>query len=91
MRAYLYNNTAWFLLTTPYLLLRNPQEAHQLATRAVDITGRNEPLYLDTLAESQFVLGRFTEALWTGQEALELAPDKPHLTSQIRKFRQALE
>ena len=90
LRAYVANNAAWFLATTPHFLLRDPKEARSLATAAVDLTRRKEPMYLDTLAEACFQGGRVQEALAFALEAMELAPEAPYLAPQIEKFSKAL-
>ncbi|NOZ00369.1 MAG: hypothetical protein GXP54_00575 [Deltaproteobacteria bacterium] len=90
MRAYVLNNCAWFLATTDHLLLRNPMEAIDKAEKAVELTRRQEPMYLDTLAEALFRAGRVHEALEVERRALKLMPDAPYLKPQIEKFKKAL-
>ncbi len=90
-KAYLFNNAAWFLTTSPHPLVRDPPEALSLARVAVDLTSGKEPAYLDTLAEALFANGRAREALEVEMRAHDLAPDAPYLGPQIEKFRRAVE
>lgn len=90
-RAYLFNNAARFLATSPHPLVRDPPEAIALARVAVDLTSGKEPAYLDTLAEAHFADGRAAEALEIALRAQALAPEAPYLKPQVEKFRRALE
>lgn len=90
-RAYLFNNAAWFLATSPDPLVRAPSEAVSLARVAVDLTSGKEPAYLDTLAEALFANGEAREALEVELRARVLAPDAPYIEPQIEKFRKAVE
>ena len=60
---------AWILATHPQPEFRNGAEAVKLAERACELTGRNEPLSLRTLAAAYAEVGRFTEAEQTLQAA----------------------
>lgn len=88
-RAYLLNNAAWFLVTSPHPLVRDPPEALALARVAVDLTSGRDPAYLDTLAEALFANGQPREALEVEMRAQALAPDAPYIAPQIEKFRRA--
>lgn len=88
--AYLFNNAAWFLATSPEPW-RDPPEAVALARIAVDRTGGKEPAYLDTLAEALFANGQAREALEVELRARDLAPDAPYVATQMEKFRRAAE
>ena len=52
---------------------RNPVEAVRLAERACDLTVRLDPNFLDTLAAAYAAQSRFSDAIRTAQEALNLA------------------
>jgi Flp pilus assembly protein TadD len=53
--------------------LRKGAEAVTLAKRAVQLSGGQEPLILDTLAAAYAEAGRFDQAVTTAQQALALA------------------
>ena len=71
--AALLNDTAWILATSPEASLRNGVEAVELAQRAVELSGGQEPAILDTLAAAYAEAGRFAEAVQTAQKAAKLA------------------
>jgi len=91
MRAYVLNNSAWFLATTDNVLLYDPERSLELAEQAVLITRRGQPMYLDTLAEALHRNGLHDKALDTEYEALELAPEATYIAPQIQKFQEAAE
>jgi len=67
------NNLAWILATNPDETLRNGVEAVRCAERACELTGRQESIYLGTLAAAYAEAGRFPEAVGTAEKAAELA------------------
>jgi Tfp pilus assembly protein PilF len=67
------NNLSWILATSSLETLRNGVEAVELARRAVQLSGGEDPALLDTLAAAYAETGRFAEALETVQRALPLA------------------
>jgi len=67
------NSLAWVLATCPQASLRNGARAVQLAQRAGDLAGGNNPDILRTLAAAFAEAGRFGDAMNTAQKALELA------------------
>jgi protein O-mannosyl-transferase len=69
----LLNDTAWVLATNPNVSLRNGAEAVELAGRAVQLSGGREPAVFGTLAAAYAEAGRFSEAVKTAEQALELA------------------
>ncbi len=89
-RAYLCNNLAWLLLTTPFPELRDPEAALVFARAAVAGHNRENPAYLDTLAEALFQTGRFTAALEAAGEAVRRAPDHPGLRETYERIEDAL-
>ena len=66
-------NLAWILATCPQAALRDGNKAVELAQRANQLTGGENPLYLCTLAAACAEAGRFPEAVETAQRALSIA------------------
>jgi protein O-mannosyl-transferase len=67
------NNLARLLATCPEASLRNGNQAVELAQRANQLTGDENPVVLSTLAAAYAEAGRFPDAVKTAQRALELA------------------
>ncbi len=67
------NKLAWLLATCPQASLRNGNEAVELAARADQLAGGENPVILHTLAAAFAETGRFAEAVETAQRALHLA------------------
>ena len=67
------NNLARVLTTCENHKLRNSAKAIELAQRAVELSNRQEPGYLGTLAAAYAEDGRSAEALQIAQEAIALA------------------
>ncbi|HEY3853942.1 MAG TPA: tetratricopeptide repeat protein [Verrucomicrobiae bacterium] len=67
------NNLAWILAANPDAQQRNPVEAIQLASRACALTRTNDPIKIETLANSYAAEGRFEEAVAWSQTAREVA------------------
>ncbi len=67
---------AWILATSPEAAIRNGSEALTFALRAVQISGTNDPLLLDTLAAAYAEKGFFADAASTARNALALAEQK---------------
>jgi tetratricopeptide (TPR) repeat protein len=67
------NNLAWILATAADASLRKPDEAVTLAQRVVELSGGQDPVYLDTLAAAYAAAGRFDDAVQTVTKALDLA------------------
>jgi Flp pilus assembly protein TadD len=61
------------LAASPEASDRNAEEAVRLAERAVQLSGGQDPGYLDTLAMAYANAGRFPEASETARRALDLA------------------
>ncbi len=80
------NNLAWLLATCPRASLRNGSQAVELAQRANQLTGDNNPNLLCTLAAAYAEAGRYPEAVETAQRALQLAEtySNPALAGDIR-------
>ena len=67
------NSLAWSLATAPQPSLRDDARALQLALRASQSTGGDDPLILRTLAAAYAGTGDFPRAVQTAQKALQLA------------------
>jgi len=68
-----HNNLAWELATASQASLRNGGKAVELAERANQLTGGENPLILHTLAAAYAEAGRFGDAMQSAQKAIELA------------------
>jgi|CZKE01.1.fsa_nt_gi tetratricopeptide (TPR) repeat protein len=77
---------AWVLSTSREAPLRNGAEALELARRAVDLAGPQDPAVLDVLAAAYAETGRFPEAVETERRALDLASrqNKPSLAQAVK-------
>jgi tetratricopeptide (TPR) repeat protein len=64
---------AWILSTDANPDFRNGPEAVKMAERACELTGRQDPVKLKTLAAAYAETGRFAEAINTVQSAKDLA------------------
>jgi spermidine synthase len=64
---------AWILATHPDPAVRDPAKAVRLGERAAELTGRRQPVILDTLAAAYAAAGDFERAAATAQEAASLA------------------
>ena len=68
-----HRSLAWILATHPDESLRDGAKAVHHASQAVDQTGGNDPVALDTLAAAYAEAGRFDEAVAAVSGAIELA------------------
>jgi len=66
-------NLAWVLATSPDPSRRNGARAVELAISVAQGPGRGNPTVLRTLAVAYAETGRFSEAIETAQEAIEIA------------------
>jgi tetratricopeptide (TPR) repeat protein len=80
------NNLAWLLATCPQAPLRNGNKAVELARKANELAGGENPIILHTLAAAFAEAGRFSEAVETAQHALRLAraQSKTRLAGQLQ-------
>lgn len=80
------NGLAWILATTPQSAIANADQAVKFADRASELTGYQNPVYLDTLAVTHAAAGNFQEAVQWAQKALTLVREKqtPDLEEQIK-------
>lgn len=81
------NNLAWLLATHKDSEFRDPQQAIRLAERTCQLTSREDPTILDTLAAAYAAANRFPEAVATAESAIELANSagQKEVAEQIRK------
>ncbi len=82
--ATLINNEAWYLLTVENRELRNYGRALELSRRAVELTSRQSPALLHTLAQAYVETGDITEALRVLEECKKLSPVDPETLKSIR-------
>ncbi len=80
------NQLARALATSGEASLRDGRRAVELAQRAARLTGNRDPDILDTLAAAYAEAGRFSEAVQTARQAVELAAqqDKQPLAKSIK-------
>ena len=69
----LLNNLAWMLATAVSSGAGDHQEAVELASRAVRLTDRRQPLFIGTLGAAYASVGQFTQAVQTAFAAETLA------------------
>jgi len=67
------NDLAWILTAANKPELRDGQEAVRLATKAVELTHRREPILIGTLAAAYAETGQFTNAVEMANNAVALA------------------
>jgi 4-amino-4-deoxy-L-arabinose transferase-like glycosyltransferase len=82
------NNLAWILATASRPELRNGEEAVQLATKAVKLTDRRLPLFIETLAAAYAETGQFSKAAQITQTAriLAILVNQPDLITRIDRL-----
>ena len=84
------NGLAWLLVTIRPQKLRNAKEAIELAKKAVDLSEGKRANYLDTLAKTQFAMGKAEDAVETQSRAVSLAPDNKSFTRRLRRYEMAV-
>ncbi len=67
------SNLAWVFATSPDESIRDGAKAVQLAEQALHISARRIPILFRTLAAAYAESGRFSEAIQTAQQGVELA------------------
>ena len=67
------NNLAWSLATNPRLELRNGKEAVELASKAVELTGQQQPVCIRTLAAAYAEDGQLAKAVEMAKKARDIA------------------
>ena len=71
--ARILSDLAWVLATWPETSIRNGEQAIDLAQRANQLSGGQDPVILRTLAAAYAEGGQFAEAATTAQRAMQLA------------------
>ena len=84
------NRVAWIYATHQDAAIRQGAEALRLATRACELTGRQHPLSLNTLAAAYAETGQFEAAVATATQALQLAT-KAGLNDQATVIQKLLD
>ena len=88
------NNLAWLLAACPDVSLRRPEEAVELAKRALFSLNRRDAAVLDTLAGAYAAASEYELAVKTAQEALNLATDTAdqkladEIRSRLKRYQQ---
>jgi tetratricopeptide (TPR) repeat protein len=67
-----FNNMAWILASSPNTAIRDGAKAIEHAEKAVAMTQRQNPNYLETLAAAYAEAGKFEKAVTTQKEAMSL-------------------
>ena len=87
--ARLLDKIAWLMLTDQRIKTRNPDLAAKFARRAVEISGANDVVLLDTYARALFDTGKRADAIIWERKALELADNegiRRQIEDTIRKY-----
>ena len=71
--AHAYSGSAWLLATCPDSSIRNPELAMEHARTAMELSGKEDALFFDTLAAAQASAGDFEAATKSVRQAIELA------------------
>src|SRR5438067_9931049 len=79
------NNLAWILATYSDPAFRDGTKALELAQRANEFSGRNNPIILRTLAAAHANAGQFSKAVEVGQLALSLTDWQSALGNALQK------
>ncbi len=82
--AIVLNNLAWVLAAAPEADLRDGARAVELAMKANQQTGYNDPVYLRTLAVAYAEVGRFDDAIDIAERALPLGRRGRHFRPRRR-------
>ena len=86
--ALAYNYLAWIYATSLQASRRNGKEAVALAGRACELTGFQNPDFLDTLAAAYAEAGDFAQAVSCQEKAISLGKDKdlPAMRVRLRRY-----
>ncbi len=89
-KALYLNGLAWVLVTVRPRKLRNSKDALSFAEKAVKLTKGKRANYLDTLAKTQFAMGKAEDAVETQAEAVSLAPNNRSFVQRLRRYEMAV-
>jgi protein O-mannosyl-transferase len=80
------SNLAWVFATSPDPSLRNGAKAVELAERALRVSAGRIPILFRTLAAAYAESGRFSEAIQTAQQGIDLANSQgnPGLATELQ-------
>ncbi|MBZ5515277.1 MAG: rhomboid family intramembrane serine protease [Acidobacteriia bacterium] len=87
--AVAHNNLAWLYATSEEQQFRDAKGALEHAQKAVELSHWRVAAFIDTLAEANFVNGRFDEAVTTQARALKLEPRNPEYLDHMARYRKA--
>jgi len=82
---------AWLYVTTKDHKLHNAKKALALATKAVELSNKQEGASLDTLAHTYFELGKLDLALENERLAAQLAPNDEFIRKTLGEYKAAKE
>jgi len=80
-----YQSAAWLMATCPDARYRDNDLAMHLAKRAIDLDGKSNHRYLETLAAALANAGYFEEAREVQDRALQRAPEKALANAQRKR------
>ncbi len=78
------NNLSWLLITAQNPELTDIKRGYELAKEAVKL--ERSPIFLDTLAEASFLMGKREEAIRIIEEAILRDKGNPYYRKQLKKF-----
>jgi tetratricopeptide (TPR) repeat protein len=80
---------AWLLATCPDASIRDGKKAVAIATKGCELSAREEPFILETLAAAYAEVGKFPEAVQSQQRAVKLAEKEK--TDELEEMRARLK
>ncbi len=83
------NNLAWLYATCPIGRYRDPKAALQNATRAVELTGWQQPGFVDTLAAALYANRRSNLAAQVEAKAVQLDPQNQAFQNNLARYSHA--
>ena len=83
--ARVHNQLSWMLAACPQSAYRDGPRAVELARRACELTGWQDPNLLDTLASAYAECGRFDEAVTWAKKALALPQTENEIKEAVQR------